>query len=161
MSELLLSFYYLINIAIVLTDIRSHRIPNRFLGLLTITGVVDCLLNDRSLFRSGESALLVLAMYSLLNYGTHTMLGYSAIGMGDIKYTACLQFFMLSSQDSSQVSMISQISWLLLMSWICGGVIAVITRLVMRADPRRIPFAPAIFLAAEIVKNVQRTLGYV
>jgi hypothetical protein len=32
---------------------------------------------------------------------------------------------------------------------------------VMRADPRRIPFAPAIFLAAEIMKNVQRTLGYV
>ena len=157
MSELLLSFYYLINIAIVLTDIRSHRIPNRLLGLLTITGVVDCLLNDRSLFRSGESALLVLAMYSLLNYGTHKMLGYSAIGMGDIKYTACLQFFMVSSQ----VSMISQISWLLLMSWICGGVIAVITRRVMRADLRRIPFAPAIFLAAEIVKNVQRTLGYV
>ena len=149
--------YYLTNISIVLTDIRSHRIPNKYLGLLFVIGVADVVLNHFSIIRPVESVLLVIAIYTLLNYGTHKVLGYSAIGMGDIKYTACLQLFIVSSQ----VSVLNQISWLLLMSWICGGVIAVITRLVMRADPRRIPFAPAIFLAVEIVKNVQRTLGYV
>ena len=154
---LLQVLYYLTNISIVLTDIRSHRIPNKYLGLLFVIGVADVLVNGYSIIRCGESALLVIAIYSLLNYGTQKVLGYSAIGMGDIKYTACLQFFIASSQDS----LLNQISWLLLMSWICGGVIAVITRRVMRADPRRIPFAPAIFLAAEIVKNVRRTLGYV
>ena len=154
---LLQVFYYLTNISIVLTDIRSHRIPNKYLGLLAVIGVADIFLSDHSIIRCGESALLVIAIYSLLNYGTQKVLGYSAIGMGDIKYTACLQLFIVSSQ----VSVLNQISWLLLMSWICGGVIAVITRLVMRADSRRIAFAPAIFLAVEIVKNVQRTLGYV
>lgn len=149
--------YYLTNISIVLTDIRRHRIPNTYLGLLFVIGVADVLVNGYSIIRCGESALLVIAIYSLLNYGTQKVLGYSAIGMGDIKYSACLQLFI----TSSQVSLLSQISWQLLMAWICGGVMAVITRRVMRADPRRIAFAPAIFLAAEIVKNVQRTLGYV
>ena len=157
MRGLLQVLYYLTNISIVLTDIRSHRIPNKYLGLLFVIGVADVLVSEYSIIRCGESALLVIAIYSLLNHGTEKMLGFSAIGMGDIKYTACLQFFMLSSQ----VSLLHQVSWQLLMAWICGGVIAVITRRVMRADPRRIPFAPAIFLAAEIVKNVQRTLGYV
>ena len=154
---LLQVLYYLTNLSIVLTDIRSHRIPNKYLGLLFVIGVADVLVNGYSIIRCGESALFVIAIYSLLNYGTQKVLGYSAIGMGDIKYTACLQFFIASSQ----VSVLNQISWQLLMAWICGGVIAVITRRVMRADPRRIAFAPAIFLAAEIVKNVQRTLGYV
>ena len=149
--------YYLTNISIVITDIRCHRIPNKYLGLLFVIGVADVLVSDYSIIRCGESALLVIAIYSLLNYGTEKLLGYSAIGMGDIKYTACLQLFIVSSQ----VSLLNQVSWQLLMAWICGGVIAVITRRVMRADPRRLPFAPAIFLAAEIVKNVQRTLGYV
>ena len=157
MRGLLQVLYYLTNVSIVLTDIRSHRIPNKYLGLLFVIGVADVVLNHFSIIRPVESVLLVIAIYTLLNYGTHKVLGYSAIGMGDIKYTACLQLFIVSSQ----VSVLNQISWLLLMSWICGGVIAVITRLVMRADPRRIPFAPAIFLAVEIVKNVQRTLGYV
>ena len=157
MRGLLQVLYYLTNVSIVLTDIRSHRIPNKYLGLLFVIGVADVLVNGYSIIRCGESALLVIAIYSLLNYGTQKVFGYSAIGMGDIKYTACLQLFIVSSQDS----LLSQISWQLLMAWICGGVIAVITRRVMRADPRRIPFAPAIFLAAEIVKNVQRTLGYV
>ena len=156
MRGLLQVLYYLTNVSIVLTDIRSHRIPNKYLGLLFVIGVADVVLNHFSIIRPVESVLLVIAIYTLLNYGTHKVLGYSAIGMGDIKYTACLQLFIVSSQ----VSVLNQISWLLLMSWICGGVIAVITRLVMRADPRRIPFAPAIFLAVEIVKNVQRTLGY-
>ena len=149
--------YYLTNVSIVLTDIRRHRIPNTYLGLLFVIGVADVLVNGYSIIRCGESALLVIAIYSLLNYGTQKVLGYSAIGMGDIKYSACLQFFI----TLTQVSLLSQISWQLLMAWICGGVMAVITRRVMRADPRRIAFAPAIFLAAEIVKNVQRTLGYV
>ena len=157
MRGLLQVLYHLTNILIVLTDLRHHRIPNKYLGLLFVIGVADVLVNEYSIIRCGESALLVIAIYSLLNYGTHKVLGYSAIGMGDIKYSACLQLFIASSQ----VSLLSQISWQLLMAWICGGVIAVITRRVMRADPRRIPFAPAIFLAAEIVKNVQRTLGYV
>ena len=157
MGGLLQVLYYLTNISIVLTDIRSHRIPNKYLGLLFVIGVADGVLNGYSIIRFGESALLVIAIYSLLNYGTRKVLGYSAIGMGDIKSSACLQLFIASSQ----VSLLSEISWQLLMAWICGGVIAVITRRVMRADPRRIPFAPAIFLAAEIVKNVQRTLGYV
>ena len=157
MRGLLQVLYYLTNISIVLTDIRSHRIPNKYLGLLFVIGVADVLVSEYSIIRCGESALLVIAIYSLLNYGTEKLLGYSAIGMGDIKYTACLQLFIVSSQ----VSLLNQVSWQLLMAWICGGVIAVITRRVMRADPRRIPFAPAIFLAAEIVKNVQRTLGYV
>jgi len=157
MRGLLQVLYYLTNISIVLTDLRSHRIPNKYLGLLFVIGVADVLVNEYSIIRCGESALLVIAIYSLLNYGTQKVLGYSAIGMGDIKYTACLQLFIASSQ----VSLLNQVSWQLLMAWICGGVIAVITRRVMRADPRRIPFAPAIFLAAEIVKNVQRTLGYV
>ena len=149
--------YYLTNVSIVLTDLRSHRIPNTYLGLLFAIGVADVLVSEYSIIRCGESALLVIAIYSLLNYGTQKVLGYSAIGMGDIKYSACLQLFIASSQ----VSLLSQISWQLLMAWICGGVMAVITRRVMRADSRRIAFAPAIFLAAEIVKNVQRTLGYV
>ena len=157
MRGLLQVLYYLTNISIVLTDIRSHRIPNKYLGLLFVIGVADVLVNEYSIIRCGESALLVITIYCLLNYGTQKVLGYSAIGMGDIKYSAFLQFFIASSQ----VSLLSQISWQLLMAWICGGVMAVITRRVMRADPRRIPFAPAIFLAAEIVKNVQRTLGYV
>ena len=157
MRGLLQVLYYLTNISIVLTDLRHHRIPNKYLGLLFVIGVADVLVNEYSIIRCGESALLVIAIYLLLNYGTEKMLGYSAIGMGDIKYTACLQLFIVSSQ----VSLLNQVSWQLLMAWICGGVIAVITRRVMRADPRRIPFAPAIFLAAEIVKNVQRTLGYV
>lgn len=157
MGVLLQVLYYLTNISIVFTDLRSHRIPNKYLGLLSVIGVADVVLNGYSIIRFGESALLVIAIYTLLNYGTEKMLGYSAIGMGDIKYTACLQLFIVSSQ----VSLLNQVSWQLLMAWICGGVIAVITRRVMRADPRRIPFAPAIFLAAEIVKNVQRTLGYV
>ena len=157
MRGLLQVLYYLTNISIVLSDLRSHRIPNKYLGLLFVIGVADVLVNEYSIIRCGESALLVIAIYSLLNYGTPKVLGYSAIGMGDIKYTACLQLFIVSSQ----VSLLNQVSWQLLMAWICGGVIAVITRRVMRADPRRIPFAPAIFLAAEIVKNVQRTLGYV
>ena len=157
MRGLLLVLYYLTNISIVLTDIRCHRIPNKYLGLLFVIGVADVLVSEYSIIRCGESALLVIAIYSLLNYGTHKVLGYSAIGMGDIKYSACLQLFI----TSSQVSLLSQISWQLLMAWICGGVMAVITRRVMRAEPRRIAFAPAIFLAAEIVKNVQRTLGYV
>ena len=157
MRGLLQVLYYLTNVSIVLTDIRSHRIPNKYLGLLFVKGVADVLVNEYSIIRGGESALLVIAIYGLLNYGTHKVLGYSAIGMGDIKYSACLQLFIAASQ----VSLLSQISWQLLMAWICGGVMAVITRRVMRADPRRIPFAPAIFLAAEIVKNVQRTLGYV
>ena len=157
MRGLLQVLYYLTNISIVLTDIRRHRIPNTYLGLLFVIGVADVLVNGYSIIRCGESALLVIAIYSLLNYGTQKVLGYSAIGMGDIKYTACLQLFIAASQ----VSLLSQISWQLLMAWICGGVMAVITRRVMRADPRRIAFAPAIFLAAEIVKNVQRTLGYV
>ena len=157
MRGLLQVLYYLTNILIVLTDLRHHRIPNKYLGLLFVIGVADVLVNEYSIIRGGESALLVIAIYSLLNYGTEKLLGYSAIGMGDIKYTACLQLFIVSSQ----VSLLNQVSWQLLMAWICGGVIAVITRRVMRADPRRIPFAPAIFLAAEIVKNVQRTLGYV
>ena len=157
MRGLLQVLYYLTNILIVLTDLRHHRIPNKYLGLLFVIGVADVLVSEYSIIRCGESALLVIAIYSLLNYGTHKVLGYSAIGMGDIKYTACLQLFIVSSQ----VSVLNQISWLLLMAWICGGVMAVITRRVMRADPRRIAFAPAIFLAAEIVKNVQRTLGYV
>ena len=157
MRGLLQVLYYLTNISIVLTDIRSHRIPNKYLGLLFVIGVADVLVNGYSIIRCGESALLVIAIYSLLNYGTHKVLGYSAIGMGDIKYSACLQFFI----TLTQVSLLSQISWQLLMAWICGGVMAVITRRVMRADPRRIAFAPAIFLAAEIVKNVRRTLGYV
>jgi Flp pilus assembly protein protease CpaA len=149
--------YYLTNVSIVLTDIRRHRIPNKYLGLLFVIGVADVLVSEYSIIRCGESALLVIGIYSLLNYGTQKVLGYSAIGMGDIKYSACLQLFI----DASQVSLLSQISWQLLMAWICGGLMAVITRRVMRADPRRIAFAPAIFLAAEIVKNVQRTLGYV
>ena len=157
MRGLLQVLYYLTNISIVLTDIRRHRIPNKYLGLLFVIGVADVLVSEYSIIRCGESALLVIAIYSLLNYGTHKVLGYSAIGMGDIKYSACLQFFI----TLTQVSLLSQISWQLLMAWICGGVMAVITRRVMRADPRRIAFAPAIFLAAEIVKNVQRTLGYV
>lgn len=157
MRGLLLVLYYLTNISIVLTDIRCHRIPNKYLGLLFVIGVADVLVSEYSIIRCGESALLVIAIYSLLNYGTQKVLGYSAIGMGDIKYTACLQLFIAASQ----VSLLSQISWQLLMAWICGGVMAVITRRVMRADSRRIAFAPAIFLAAEIVKNVQRTLGYV
>ena len=157
MRGLLLVLYYLTNISIVLTDIRCHRIPNKYLGLLFVIGVADVLVNGYSIIRCGESALLVIAIYSLLNYGTQKVLGYSAIGMGDIKYTACLQLFIAASQ----VSLLSQISWQLLMAWICGGVMAVITRRVMRAERRRIAFAPAIFLAAEIVKNVQRTLGYV
>ncbi len=157
MRGLLEVLYYLTNVSIVLTDIRSHRIPNKYLGLLFVIGVADVLANGYSIIRCGESALLVIAIYSLLNYGTQKVLGYSAIGMGDIKYTACLQLFIAASQ----VSLLSQISWQLLMAWICGGVMAVITRRVMRADSRRIAFAPAIFLAAEIVKNVQRTLGYV
>ena len=157
MRGLLLVLYYLTNISIVLTDIRCHRIPNKYLGLLFVIGVADVLVSEYSIIRCGESALLVIAIYSLLNYGTHKVLGYSAIGMGDIKYSACLQFFI----TLTQVSLLSQISWQLLMAWICGGVMAVITRRVMRADSRRIAFAPAIFLAAEIVKNVQRTLGYV
>lgn len=157
MRGLLLVLYYLTNISIVLTDIRCHRIPNKYLGLLFVIGVADVLVSEYSIIRCGESALLVIAIYSLLNYGTQKVLGYSAIGMGDIKYSACLQFFI----TLTQVSLLSQISWQLLMAWICGGVMAVITRRVMRADPRRIAFAPAIFLAAEIVKNVQRTLGYV
>ena len=119
--------------------------------------MTDVVVNEYSIIRCGENALLVIAIYSLLNYGTEKLLGYSAIGMGDIKYSACLQLFIVSSQ----VSLLNQVSWQLLMAWICGGVIAVITRRVMRADPRRIAFAPAIFLAAEIVKNVQRTHGYV
>jgi len=150
MRGLLQVLYYLTNISIVLTDIRSHRIPNKYLGLLFVIGVADVLANGYSIIRCGESALLVIAIYSLLNYGTQKVLGYSAIGMGDIKYSACLQFFI----TLTQVSLLSQISWQLLMAWICGGVMAVITRRVMRADPRRIAFAPAIFLAAEIVKNV-------
>lgn len=157
MRGLLLVLYYLTNISIVLTDIRCHRIPNKYLGLLFVIGVADVLVSEYSIIRCGESALLVIAIYSLLNYGTQKVLGYSAIGMGDIKYSACLQFFI----TLTQVSLLSQISWQLLMAWICGGVMAVITRRVMRADSRRIAFAPAIFLAAEIVKNVQRTLGYV
>ena len=157
MRGLLQVLYYLTNILIVLTDLRHHRIPNKYLGLLFVIGVADVLVNEYSIIRGGESALLVIAIYLLLNYGTEKILGHSAIGMGDIKYTACLQLFIVSSQ----VSLLSQISWQLLMAWICGGVIAVITRRVMRADPRRLPFAPAIFLAAEIVKNVQRTHGYV
>ena len=157
MRGLLQVLYYLTNILIVLTDLRHHRIPNKYLGLLAVIGMTDVVVNEYSIIRCGESALLVIAIYSLLNYGTEKLLGYSAIGMGDIKYTACLQLFIVSSQ----VSLLNQVSWQLLMAWICGGVIAVITRRVMRADPRRIPFAPAIFLAAEIVKNVQRTLGYV
>ena len=157
MRGLLQVLYYLTNILIVLTDLRHHRIPNKYLGLLAVIGMTDVVVNEYSIIRCGESALLVIAIYSLLNYGTEKRLGYSAIGMGDIKYTACLQLFIVSSQ----VSLLNQVSWQLLMAWICGGVIAVITRRVMRADPRRIPFAPAIFLAAEIVKNVQRTLGYV
>ena len=157
MRGLLEVLYYLTNVSIVLTDIRSHRIPNKYLGLLFVIGVADVLANGYSIIRCGESALLVIAIYSLLNYGTQKVLGYSAIGMGDIKYSACLQFFI----TLTQVSLLSQISWQLLMAWICGGVMAVITRRVMRADSRRIAFAPAIFLAAEIVKNVQRTLGYV
>ena len=157
MRGLLQVLYYLTNVSIVLTDLRHHRIPNKYLGLLFGIGVAEVLVNEYSIIRCGESALLVIAIYLFLNYGTEKMLGYSAIGMGDIKYTACLQLFIVSSQ----VSLLNQVSWQLLMAWICGGVIAVITRRVMRADPRRIPFAPAIFLAAEIVKNVQRTLGYV
>ena len=155
MRGLLQVLYYLTNISIVLTDIRSHRIPNKYLGLLFVIGVADVLVSEYSIIRCGERALLVITIYCLLNYGTHKVLGYSAIGMGDIKYTVCLQFFIASSQ----MSLLSQISWQLLMAWICGGVLAVITRRVMRAEPRRIAFAPAIFLAAEIVKNVQRTLG--
>ena len=157
MRGLLQVLYYLTNFSIVLIDIRSHRISNKYLGLLFVIGVADVLVSEYSIIRCGESALLVIAIYSLLNYGTRKVLGYSAIGMGDIKYTACLQLFIASSQ----VSLLRQISWQLIMAWICGGVMAVITRRVMRADPRRIPFAPAIFLAAEIVKNVQRTHGYV
>ena len=157
MIGLLQVLYYVINLAIVFTDLRSHRIPNKYLGLLAGIGAAYGLLNNYSILRRGESAILVVTIYSLLNYATNKMLGYLAIGMGDIKYTACLQFFIVSTE----VSLMSQIAWLLLMSWICGGVIAVISRLVLREYPCRIPFAPAIFLAVEIVKNVQRTLGYV
>ena len=84
MRGLLQVLYYLTNFTIVLIDIRHHRIPNKYLGLLFFIGVADGVLNGYLIIRFGESALLVIAIYLLLNYGTEKMLGYSAIGMGDI-----------------------------------------------------------------------------
>ena len=56
MRGLLQVLYYLTNISIALTDLRHHRIPNKYLGLLFVIGVADVLVNEYSIIRCGESA---------------------------------------------------------------------------------------------------------
>lgn len=145
--------FAVIGAILAIIDIRTHRLPNRFVATVGVTGVVllvaAALTGSRmdALIRALLAALVLFAAYLVLR-----MLSAGGVGGGDVKLAAVIGL---------------HLGWLgwgsvlvgTLAGFVLGGVFAAGMLLVRRADRRSaIPFGPWMLAGAwvAIVLTVSR-----
>lgn len=129
--------FAVIGVALAIIDIRSHRLPNRLVASVGVTGLVllvaAALTGSRmdALIRALLAALVLFAAYLVLR-----MLSAGGVGGGDVKLAAVIGLYL---------------GWLgwgsvlvgTLAGFVLGGVFAAGMLLARRADRRTaIPFGP-------------------
>jgi Flp pilus assembly protein protease CpaA len=158
MDVVLWSLFYLVNVVIVIHDCRSHKIKNKhlviliFIELIYVATKIELVVIRESLLYG----LAVLVLYMLVNTLSQRMFRIKAVGMGDIKYTISLSFVVVGVHQSALMIAVRFI----FLSWVIGGVIALLSKMYRKFPVERmgrIPFAPAIFLASEIIRNWPRS----
>lgn len=158
MDVVIRGLFYLVNGVIVIHDCRTHKIRNKQLVVLVCVELIH-LATRSELFVIKEFliyGLAIVVIYIFFNTLSQRMFRIKAVGMGDIKYTISLSLVVVGDQQSALTDAVRFI----FLSWIIGGVIALLSK-VHRCLPTekmaRIPFAPAIFLASEIMRNWPRS----
>lgn len=129
--------FAVIGVALAIIDIRSHRLPNRLVASVGVTGLVlliaAALTGSRmdALIRALLAALVLFAAYLVLR-----MLSAGGVGAGDVKLAAVIGLYL---------------GWLgwgsvlvgTLAGFVLGGVVAAAMMLARRANRRTaIPFGP-------------------
>jgi len=158
MNVVFWSLFYLVNGVIVIHDCRSHTIKNKHVGALFFVELIR-LATKSEVFLIREFliyGLAILVFYIFLNSLSQRMFCSRAVGMGDIKYTIALSLEVITPHQSALIVGLRFI----LLSWVIGGVFALLSKMkrgLLAEKNARIPFAPAIFIASEIVRNWPRS----
>lgn len=136
-------------------DLRTHRLPNRDVALLTVIIISsEVLLSVVSGEVGALKSAIVTALMMTMVYAGLYLASRGSLGMGDVKYSAA-NGLVLGYYSAASTSHLSVAVQCVLLTFVIGGIVAIIGMLTGKLNRKsRIAFGPFMTVATVLMVAV-------